>query len=69
MLRWHPLEGRSAIPKSVEHERIAVNFDVFDFEPTADELARIDAHCSGVRYRPDPHSITLGSFRLDIPEA
>jgi 2,5-diketo-D-gluconate reductase A len=42
MLRWHVQQGRSAIPKSVRPERIAENFDIFDFELTADEVARID---------------------------
>ena len=69
MLRWHLQEGRSAIPKSVKPERIAANFDVFDFEFSDDELARIDALDTGVRGGPDPDSITLESFHRDIPEA
>lgn len=69
MLRWHLQEGRSAIPKSVKPERIAANFDVFGFELTADELAKIDALDTGVRSGPDPDSITLESFHRDIPEA
>ncbi|MFF2653108.1 aldo/keto reductase [Streptomyces sp. NPDC058045] len=69
MLRWHLQEGRSAIPKSVKPERIAANFDVFDFELTGDELARIDALDTGVRSGPDPDIITLESFHRDIPEA
>ena len=69
MLRWHLQQGRSAIPKSVKPERIASNFDVFDFELTADELARIDALDTGVRSGPDPDTITLESFHRDIPEA
>lgn len=69
MLRWHLQEGRSAIPKSVKPERIAANFDVFDFALTADELARIDALDTGVRSGPDPDSITVESFGRDIPEA
>ena len=47
MLRWHLQQGRSAIPKSVRPERIAENFDIFDFELSADELAAID----GARHR------------------
>jgi diketogulonate reductase-like aldo/keto reductase len=69
MLRWHLQEGRSAIPKSVNPDRIAANFDVFGFELTDDELARIDALDTGVRSGPEPAIITLESFHRDIPEA
>ncbi|WP_286955128.1 MULTISPECIES: aldo/keto reductase [Corynebacterium] len=69
MLRWHLQQGRSAIPKSVKPERIAANFDVFGFELTTDELARIDALDTGVRSGPDPDSITVESFGRNIPEA
>jgi 2,5-diketo-D-gluconate reductase A len=70
MLRWHLQQGRSAIPKSTRSERIAENFDVFDFELSAEELARIDALDTGVRRGPEPDAITLESFggRV-IPEA
>ncbi|MFT0848063.1 aldo/keto reductase [Actinomycetaceae bacterium L2_0104] len=69
MLRWHLQEGRFAIPKSVNPARIAANFDVFGFELTGDELAKIDALDTGVRGGPDPASVTLESFHRDIPEA
>ena len=69
MLRWHLQEGRSAIPKSVNPERIAANFDVFGFELTADELAAIDALDTGVRGGPEPEIITIEAFHRDIPEA
>jgi len=49
MIRWHLQEGRSAIPKSVRPERIAENFDVFDFELTTAELKDLDALDTGVR--------------------
>lgn len=47
MLRWHLQQGRSAIPKSVKRERIAENFDVFDFALSEGELAEIDALDTG----------------------
>ncbi|NHU86387.1 aldo/keto reductase [Kocuria sp. JC486] len=69
MLRWHLQEGRQVIPKSVKEHRIAENFDVFDFELSDDELARIDALDTGVRGGPEPEDVTLDSFGMDIPEA
>lgn len=69
MLRWHLQQGRSAIPKSVNPERIASNFDVFGFELSGEELARIDALDTGVRGGPDPAAVTLAAFHRDIPEA
>ena len=38
ILRWLTQRGVVAIPKSVRKERMAENFDVFDFELTADEM-------------------------------
>ena len=69
MLRWHLQEGRSAIPKSVNSERIAANFDVFDFALTTDQLAAIDALDTGIRRGPEPETVTLEAFARDIPEA
>lgn len=69
MLAWHLQEGRSAIPKSVKPARIAENFDVFDFELTAAELATLDGVDTGVRGGPEPEFITLEIFGRPIPEA
>lgn len=69
MLRWHLQQGRSAIPKSTKPARIAENFDVFDFELTDEELAAIDALDTGFRGGPDPDSITLEAYGIEIPEA
>jgi diketogulonate reductase-like aldo/keto reductase len=69
MLRWHVQEGRSAIPKSVRPERIAENFDVFDFELSDAELAAIDALDIGVRGGPEPADVDLENFGRPIPEA
>ncbi|MGI5242275.1 aldo/keto reductase [Dactylosporangium sp. CA-139066] len=69
MLRWHTQQGRSAIPKSVRPQRIAENFDIFDFELTAEQLAAIDALDTGKRGGPEPADITLANFGRPIPEA
>jgi diketogulonate reductase-like aldo/keto reductase len=69
MLRWHLQQGRSAIPKSTRPQRIAENFDVFDFELTAEEMAAIDSLDTGQRGGPEPSTITLESYGRPIPEA
>ncbi|MFC4244634.1 aldo/keto reductase [Gryllotalpicola reticulitermitis] len=69
MLRWHLQQGRSAIPKSTNPERIAQNFDVFDFELSAEDIARIDALDTGVRNGPDPDTPRPERFAIVIPEA
>ena len=69
MLRWHLQHGRSVIPKSVRPQRIAENFDVFDFELTADDMAALDGLDTGVRGGPEPDSITLEEYGRPIPEA
>ena len=42
VLRWHMQLGIVAIPKSVHAERIEENFNIFDFELDADDIATID---------------------------
>jgi diketogulonate reductase-like aldo/keto reductase len=69
MIRWHLQEGRSAIPKSVRPERIAENFDVFDFELTPAELKALDTLDTGVRGGPEPDDVTLEAYGRPIPEA
>ena len=69
MLRWHIQNGVQVIPKSTKPERIAENFDVFDFELSADEHAQIDALDTGVRGGPEPEAVTLETFGMPIPEA
>jgi diketogulonate reductase-like aldo/keto reductase len=43
ILRWLTQRGVVAIPKSVRRERIAENFDIFDFELSAEDLSAIAA--------------------------
>lgn len=68
MLRWAIQQGRSVIPKSVKPARISENFDVFDFELSAEELLAIDALNTTERGGPDPESITLEKFGRAISE-
>lgn len=41
IVRWHLQEGVIVIPKSIHQDRIAANFDVFDFELEAKDLELI----------------------------
>ena len=69
MLRWHLQQGRSAIPKSTRPERIAENFDVFDFELSTEELAHRRARHRRAA-RTDPTRSPSRSFgERQIPEA
>ncbi|HEX5540756.1 MAG TPA: aldo/keto reductase [Micromonospora sp.] len=43
VLRWHLEHEVVVIPKSVTPERIAVNFDVFDFSLSDEEVRQIDS--------------------------
>ena len=58
-LRWHIQNGLVAIPKSVTPSRIVENFDVFSFELTQDDMAKI-ATLDNDRGRigPDPDRFT-----------
>ncbi|MCG7421453.1 aldo/keto reductase [Micrococcus sp. ACRRV] len=67
MLRWHIQEGRQVIPKSVRPARIAENFDVFDFELSAEEITRIDSLEQGMTMVPD--ELDLDAFGIEVPEA
>ncbi|WP_433719467.1 aldo/keto reductase [Actinoplanes sp. CA-051413] len=69
MLRWHLQQGRQVIPKSTKPQRIAENFDVFDFDLTGEQLAAIDALDTGKRGGPEPADVTLETFGRAIPEA
>src|SRR3954454_3299872 len=59
VIRWHLQLGNVVIPKSVTPERIAENFDVFDFELSDDEMSRIEELDRGRRIGPDPDTFEL----------
>jgi diketogulonate reductase-like aldo/keto reductase len=69
MLRWHLRQGRQVIPKSTKPQRIAENFDVFDFALSSDEVTAIDELDTGRRGGPEPADVTSESFGRPIPEA
>jgi 2,5-diketo-D-gluconate reductase A len=54
VIRWHMQLGNVVIPKSVTPERIEQNFDVLDFELSAEEIEAIEALDAGRRTGPDP---------------
>jgi 2,5-diketo-D-gluconate reductase A len=43
VIRWHLQTGNIVFPKSNRRERMAENFDVFDFELSSDEVAAISS--------------------------
>ncbi len=56
LIRWHLHLGNIVIPKSVNPERIASNFDVFDFELSENDIASISSLDDGNRLGPDPRT-------------
>jgi 2,5-diketo-D-gluconate reductase A len=54
VIRWHLQLGNVVIPKSVTPQRIAQNFDVFDFDLSDAEMASIEALDAGRRTGPNP---------------
>ena len=43
IVRWHIQQGDIVIPKTTHKDRMKENFDVFDFELSADEMKSISA--------------------------
>jgi diketogulonate reductase-like aldo/keto reductase len=54
VLRWHIQNGVSAIPKSVNPDRIAAKIDIFDFALSETDIKSIDTLDTGRRNGPDP---------------
>jgi len=53
-LRWDLQKGVVTIPKSVNKDRIISNADIFDFELSDEDMAKIDALDKNERIGPDP---------------
>jgi 2,5-diketo-D-gluconate reductase A len=54
VLRWHIELGNVVIPKSTHPERMAENFDIFDFELAPDDVAMISGLDRNGRVGPNP---------------
>ncbi|UQZ36637.1 aldo/keto reductase [Paenibacillus sp. PK3_47] len=59
ILRWDLQSGIVTIPKSIKEQRIIENGDVFDFELSAEEMARIDALNVNQRIGADPDNFNF----------
>lgn len=70
VLRWLTQRGVVAIPKSVHKERIAENFDIFDFELCPEDMDRIgslDMKSSSFLDHRNPETVKwLGETKFDI---
>jgi diketogulonate reductase-like aldo/keto reductase len=70
VLRWLTQRGVVAIPKSVRAERIAENFNIFDFQLTPEDMQAIialDGKSSLFFDHRDPAMVKwLGQTRVDI---
>ncbi len=70
LLRWNVQRGVVVIPKSTRAERIAENFDIWDFELTDDEMVAISAHDMGYsgsrakHFEPDFVRMVLGKQQV-----
>ncbi len=69
ILRWLIQRGVIAIPKSVRKERMAENFDIFDFKLSADDMNSIkilDTNASSFFDHRDPNMVKwLGERKFD----
>ncbi|KEO76380.1 aldo/keto reductase [Paenibacillus polymyxa] len=70
VLRWLVQREVVVIPKSVRKERIVENFDIFDFELSADDIEQISAldtrESLFLSYRDPEVAKMMGNWRIDL---
>jgi D-xylose reductase len=66
ILRWHLERGVSVIPKSSNPARIRENFDILNFELSAEEVSSISLLNKGKRFN-DPGVFCVGMGGVPIP--
>ncbi|WP_340024941.1 aldo/keto reductase [Paenibacillus sp. FSL K6-1096] len=70
VLRWLIQRDIVAIPKSVRKERIVENFDIFNFELSAEDMAQIAALDTGeslfLSYHDPEVAKRLGNWRIEL---
>ncbi|MUG47675.1 aldo/keto reductase [Paenibacillus woosongensis] len=70
VLRWLVQREVVVIPKSVRKERIVENFDIFDFELTADDMEQISTldtrESLFLSYRDPEVAKMMGNWRVDL---
>jgi 2,5-diketo-D-gluconate reductase A len=68
VLRWHIQRGNIVFPKSTMPARIKENFELFDFQLEADDIAKITALDKGEVGRTGPHPDTFAHIPPDQAE-
>jgi len=70
VLRWLVQREVVVIPKSVRHARIVENFDIFDFELSADDMERIATLDTGeslfLSYRDPEVAKMMGNWKVEL---
>lgn len=59
VLRWHVQRGDIIFPKSMHRERMSENLEIFDFELTEEQMARINLLDKGEEGRQGPNPETF----------
>ncbi|NOU91634.1 aldo/keto reductase [Paenibacillus sp. LMG 31456] len=59
ILRWDIQNGVVTIPKSINENRIRENSEIFDFNLSEDDVARINALNKNQRFGPDPDNFNF----------